>query len=289
MAKTPQQWYDILAAEKETFSSLDTLVPNPDENQTFLDDLTSTSTVGKWRLMLWIFAVGASMLETLFDLFKADVEALEEDLLYGTLPWYVRESKLFQFGDTLQIDDDGNIFYNVVDESKQIIKLASASEIGRTVRLKVAKFDVDGVTPIPLTTDELNAYNTYIEQIRPVGVDTSPASLPADDLRLTDLEVYYDPLVLAADGSLLSDSGVFPVEDAITNHIRNLPFDGVLNLTALVDEIQTAEGVIDPVLNEAQARSGAQPFAVIDDNYDTASGYMEFDDAGSTITYIAAT
>lgn len=56
MARSPQYWYDYMIAEKQTNSNLNNLVPNPDTNQTLLNDLTTPSKVADWRLWIWVVA-----------------------------------------------------------------------------------------------------------------------------------------------------------------------------------------------------------------------------------------
>ena len=45
--------------------------------------------------------------------------------------------------------------------------------------------------------------------------------------------VPYGQPVMNANGELIADSSIKPVEVALNNHIQNLPFNGVLNLTKL--------------------------------------------------------
>lgn len=275
MARTLTVIYDALIDEKETFTSLDTLVPNPDAAQDFLDDLTTPSKVAVWRLFTWVVAVGIWTHEQLFDQHKAAVELLSTTLVTGTLRWYRERALEFQLGDTLQFIND--IFqYPVIDVSKQIVKRSAAIEGSGQVRIKVAK-EVATVL-VPLSASEEVSFTSYMNQIKFAGTNLAVINLSADTLKV-DIKVVYDALVLSTTGELIDTPGTFPVEDAINNFLDQLPFDGVLNLTQLVDAIQAAEGVVDPILNSVQARTGAVPYAEVVENYTAVAGYMIIDPA----------
>ena len=105
MSRSIQEIFDEIIVEKETFSSLDDLVPNPDSSQTFLDDLTSSSKVAIWRLMFWVMAVAIFIHESLFDAFKADVEKRALEIVPAVTQFYVIEALKFQLGDGLVFKD----------------------------------------------------------------------------------------------------------------------------------------------------------------------------------------
>ena len=64
---------------------------------------------------------------------------------------------------------------------------------------------------------------------------------------------------------------------AINNYIKGLPFDGVFNLTAFVDAMQQATGVVDPVINSVEAKVGAGSYSPTGQNYTADAGYLEID------------
>ena len=92
MARTIKQIYDAMITEKETFSSLNTLVPNPDTAQTFLSDLTTSSKVAIWRLMFWVVAVAIWSHEQIFDQHKAELIEIGNNLITGTKRWYKEQA-----------------------------------------------------------------------------------------------------------------------------------------------------------------------------------------------------
>lgn len=284
MARTIDEIYDAIITEKETFASLTGLTPAPDDSQTFLADLTSASKVAIWRLWYRAYATAIHIHELLFDQFELEVEDRGDELITGTTRWYAGEMLLFQNGDSLIFDNDSRKYiYDPIDTTKQIIKRVAVIDTGAQVRIKVAKLDLAG-KPEPLTGPELTAFETYLSQIKFAGTSTAVTSAIADDLKV-DMFIHYDAQVLAVDGSLLSDPGTFPVIDAIEAFTENLPFNGVLNLTSLVDAVQLSEGVLDVVLNSAEAKFGLLAYSPINKNYIPDAGHLLLDKPSSVFTY----
>lgn len=286
MARSIDEIYDAIITEKETFPSLTGLEPAPDDSQTFLADLTSNSKVAIWRLWYRAVAVAINVHEILFDVFEAEVEIRGDELITGTTLWYAGEVLLFQNGDALVFNNTTRLFeYNPVIEANQIIKRVAVIDTGAQVRIKVAKLVAN--KPAPLTASELTAFETYLSQIKFAGTSTAVTSADPDDF-IVDAKIRYEAQVLAADGSLLSDPGTFPVIDAIEAFVENIPFNGILNLTSLVDAIQLADGVLDIILNSASAKFGLLPFTEINDNYIPDAGHLLLDEPGSTFVYTDA-
>ena len=289
MSRTISQIYDAIIAEKETFSSLDTLVPNPDTAQTFLTNLTSSSKVAIWRLWAWVFAVAIWSHEKIFDEHVAEIEALSLTIVAGTKPWYVRQSLLFQYGDALIWDSSLLKYaYAVGSTGIKVVFRASVIEVANQLRIKIAK-DSGGGVLAPLSGPEETAFTSYINTIKFAGTNISVTNINADTLKLIIL-INYDPLILTSDGEIILTPGTFPVEDAINDYIKNLPFDGTFNKNRLIDAMQAVEGVIDPEVNTCEARTGANPFVATGPNYVADAGYLVIDPSfplNANITYNA--
>lgn len=288
MARTVTEIYNDMIAEKETMATLSGLQPDPDSFQTFLDDLTTTSKVAIWRLMFYVVAVAIFIHESLWDIKLVELEDAALRAIPGTERWWYEQCLLFQYGDALSWVD-GKYQYVPVDTTAQIIISAAALGVGGALQLKVAKDDGSGF-PTALSAAEVSSFEAYVDQIKPAGTITTVISETADLLHIV-YDVYYNPLLLNPDGSLISDAGVFPVEDAITNHISNLQFNGYLYLSELEDAIQGAIGVNDFERNTAEAKYGALAYAAIDVKYNANAGYMAIDPIyplSTTITYIAS-
>ena len=287
MARTIANIYAAMVAEKQNQPTINSLQPNVDTEQHLLADITTPSKVANWRLYFYVIAIAIFILENLWDLFKADVDAIVASAIPGTARWYQEQALEFQFGDAL-VWLNNKFQYAVINVANQIIKRSAAIESGGVVYIKVAK--LNGTSPVKLAPAELTAFQAYMQAIKFAGTQIGIISYDPDLLKLT-LNVVYDPLVLASDGSLLSNAGVFPVEDAINDYIAGIVWNGTFNATKLIDAIEAAQGVIDPVLTLAEGKANnASVFNTINQNYQSVAGYMIIDPANAlntTITYTA--
>lgn len=285
MARELKDIYNQIIQEKETFTGLKNLAPEGDNYDSLLSDVNSNSKVAVWRLICWIVAYAIWLFEKMQDVFKGEVQQLIEVSRFGTLPWYQEKALEFQYGDDLTYKDY-RYQYDPIDETKRIIKRSAATVSAGQISLKVAK--LDSGSPVKLSTDEMTAFQAYILQIKPPGEKLVMISLDPDLMKLY-MEVIYDPQVLKSDGSLISDPGVKPVEDAINNYLATIVWDGKFNIRKWVDAVQAAEGVIDPRPGDAYGKAnGAVEFILIEDDYYSTAGHMIIDPANPlsiTITY----
>lgn len=286
---------DSIITEKETRSTLDGLTPLNTDAQEFLDRLNSTSKVARWLNFFYFMAFAIKIHEDIFDLHKAEVEATADLLIVGTARWLQTKALEYQDGDALQFNAaNGTYGYaTVVDstDAKRVVQRAAVREEGGIVIFKIA--NASGSTITPLTVAEKTGFNRYIKKVSPAGTQMSIISDSADVLHV-ELTVKYSPLVLTSAGELKTDNSIKPVEVAINNYISNLDFNGVFNLTQLIDAVQLASGVDDAyiTLAEARAASAATFTDVVPTNeYVTNAGYLEID-AGNplsgAITYTAS-
>lgn len=282
MARSISEIYDSIITEKQNQAALNALQPAIDDSQTLLNDLTTTSKVAIWRLWAWVTAVALNVHENVWDLFRAEVDARALEVPTGTGLWYHNEILKYQHGDALTWTGTQYV-YDPITPANRVIDVAAVIDAGFQVRIKLAKFDVAG-DPEALSAAELSGAQGYINQIKFAGTATSVTSNDADDLKV-DYFIKYDPLLLAPDGSLISDPSRFPVVDAIKAKIKGLPFNGVLSLMELTDDVQAAEGIIDATLNSASAKFGALAYGVINKEYLPEAGYLLLDEPSSLITY----
>ena len=283
-----QDIFNEINTDKNTYPELQNLQPNIDDSQNLLDDLASSSKVAFWRLFVWIIASRINDLKELFKQHKNAVEKRSKELVLGNTAWYHREALKFQHGDLLAWDQNTLQYsYPTENLAAKIVKLVSVNEgSNNVVVVKAAKFN--GTTPEELTAPELSAFQTYMNRIKFAGVLIEVVSRPADIMKIT-LKVYFDPLVINSDGSLISDATVFPVEDVINTYLKNLPFDGRFSVTALIDQIQLAGGVVNPMFQSANAKYGSFAYSPITDYYNSNAGYIKIDPAfplSNSINYV---
>ena len=289
MARTIAEIYNAVCISKASMQELSSWVvdqSNPgstlDNAETLLQDLTSSSKVAFWRVWLFIFAVASWIVETLFDTNKQEVSDLLATKQPMTLRWYSEESKKFQFGYAM-IWLDNAFSYSTVDPSAQIVKYAAASEKNGQVILKVAN-EVNG-QKVPLTLVQKVTLTAFWDKWRPAGVKLSIISLPADSMKVT-MTIIRDRLVLAGDNSLLNNSSVFPINDAIKAFGDSLEFDGILRVSKLVDAIQAAQGVVDVKLVSAYVKPAGGTYVAVDMFTEAASGYFTMSWSESVVNYI---
>jgi hypothetical protein len=239
------------------------------------------------RCFIHAVSVCAWMLHSLFDLFKSDVNETIGAMKPHSLRWYAEMAKKFQYGFALPEDSDVYDNTGVDDEDvlqSKIVAYSAVTEQIRGLRIKVAK--AGEIDLAPLTNDELDAFTAYMRRIKDAGVKLNITSQVADSLRLV-LTVVYNPLVLTATGSRIDGIAAAPVKDAIRAYLKNLPFNGILSLQKLIDEIQKVDGVADLHVNSARARYGLLPFSNINIKYKPDSGYLRISDDDLLINYVA--
>lgn len=261
------------------------------EAESLLSELTSTSKVSVWGKILYVCAVAIKYIEDLFDVVKSDVEARRAEIPVGTLQWYASESLVYQYGDTL-VFYDGALDYEAVDTDKYVIDLAAADLTNGVIVIKVAKV-TSGVAG-PLSASELSGFTDYWNDKRFAGESITIISDDPDLLKAY-YRITYDAQLLASDGSLLSDSSTFPVEDAISDFLQTFQsdnFDGTMLVMNLTDAIQAATGVLNAVVTAIEAKPDGGTYsdilAVTGQQYTANAGYMKIDPSfplSTTLTY----
>lgn len=252
-----------------------------------LSELNSTSAVADYKLWAYIVASVIWTLDTLFDKHRAAIEALLALLKPHTLRWYRDLALRFQYGQALIPDSDKYANVGLDDAAiaaQKIIEQAAVVENDDgSLRMKVVKLVNDDYAQ--LTDQEKLSFVAYIKSCKDAGVRITVDSLPPDGLKLV-LSIYYDPLVLNANGQRIDAASNTPVIDAINSYLKNLQFNGEFAKTRMVDAIQLVDGVQLVSLASAQAQYGSRPLAEINERYIPDAGYLRVIDNGFTITYV---
>lgn len=285
---TTKETYDNIVLDKNDYPELLALEPTVETSQNYFEDIESGAKTATWRNFTYIIAHQISQLIEKFIEHKAWIENRAKEIQVGSLRWYTALAKSFQYGDALVWNATKLTYEYAVDNpAAKIVGLASSLETGSGVLIKTAK--LVGGEPEPLTTPELDALEQYLLKTKFAGVKVEVVSRAADLFRI-NLKVYYDPLVLSSTGELISSPGTYPVEDAITSYLKDLPFDGKLNITDIIDRVQLSEGVINPIFQQAFAKSGSLAYQPITSYYTTNAGYLTIDPdyaLNTTISYFA--
>lgn len=271
-------------ADKDGQASISSLAPAMDTEQQLQADLNSTSKVAVWRLWAYITAVAIYAHEVLWDIFKAELQAIAANAIVGTLPWYQSQVFAFQNGDPLVYNSaTGKYGYAAIDTAKQIVKRCSITEQQDGVlAFKVAK--LSGGLPVALSGPEQISLAAYIHKVRFAGTRFTLISGAGDLLRIT-ATIYYDGVIPVA--TIKAN-----VEAAIAAYVGGLPFNGEFLLSRLVDTIQAVTGITDVVLVTAQTKQAApDAYTTISRVHIPVYGYYQIDAStgntlADTLTYI---
>lgn len=239
-----------------------------------------------------VIAYAIYLLELLFGQHKKEVTQEIKAQKSGRLQWYRTKALAFQYGFDLVTDQDyydNTGFTSEQIEASQIIKqsaVTDSDEVGRII-VKIAG-QVDGRLA-PITNEQRNSVVAYFADIKWAGTDINVINNLPDKL-LLDLVIYRNPLVLDSMGNSILNGGK-PVETALLEYMKELPFDGELILTHLIDKLQVVDGVvnvhlvsassswIDPAINDYGTPTGISVKRVPE------SGYYEIVDF-ENITYV---
>lgn len=277
---TITEHYNRIIQIKEGKSELSELKPYNENGANLMSELNSGSKVAIWRLWCWIMAVLAWMLEISFIKHKDEVNQLIASQRHGTLRSYQTAALNFQFGHALFWNGKQYV-YPLENQESKIIKRCTVGMHQGVLRFKVTKENT-GVLE-PLTPAEYDAFRRYILDIVHPGTNFAVTSSAADLLKLI-AKIYVDPQILDLTGHHVSN-GKPMVENAINEFIKNLPFNGRMNIQKLIDEIQAVDGVLDVRLLEAAYKYGSLSWITFDREIEPFSGYMALDLLSSNIEY----
>ena len=275
-----------------TIQEIQTLILQAKAQEPALNELNSTSKVAIWRLWVYIIAVAIWSLEKLFDLHRADIDRRLSELKPHTARWYRSKALAFQYGfDLLPDSDKFNITGHTEEaiEASKIVKYSAVIESKNEGRLIVKIAGEQGEQLQPITDAQKQAFEAYLQEIKDAGVRLSVVNYQPDILHL-QMKIVYDPLVLDSNGQSIIHA-THPVETAIKDYLKRLPFNGELVLAHLIDELQQAEGVRIPHLVLAQSKhigtnGNYGAFEAIEISKIPTAGYFTIDNFND-ITYIS--
>ncbi|WP_276987760.1 nucleotidyltransferase [Capnocytophaga gingivalis] len=239
-----------------TIQEIQTLIYQAKAQEPALNELNSTSKVAIWRLWVYIIAVAIWSLEKIFDIHRADIDKRLAELKPHTARWYRSKALAFQYGFDLLPDSD--TFNNQghteeAIEASKIVKYSAVIESKNEGRLIVKIATEQGEQLQPITDAQKQAFEAYLQEIKDAGVRLSVVNYQPDILHL-QMKIVYDPLVLDSNGQSIIHA-TKPVETAIKDYLKRLPFNGELVLAHLIDALQQAEGVKIPHLVLAQSKN----------------------------------
>jgi hypothetical protein len=256
-----------------------------------LAGLTSNSRVSVWYNFMWIICYIIDVLRQMFGAHKTEIDLEIKNQKRHSLPEVRKRLLKFQYGfdligETDEFDNTGATDDEI--ENSKIIKYAAVTESDDEKRVicKIATETAGELSPIEET--HLEAFAAYVKEIRPPGVPYTVINYLPDLLNL-NIRIFRDPLQLDANG-VDRINGTKPVEIALQEFMKELPFNGELRLQELADKLQKTDGVnlvqIDSALSAwLNAETGNYgDFTVIDVRRIPVSGYFKIVDFNG-ITY----
>ncbi|AZB17569.1 nucleotidyltransferase [Chryseobacterium indologenes] len=258
-----------------------------------LDALDSPSKASIWSNMLYVFAFSIWTHEQIFGEHKQEISQLINAEKSHTPRWYRTMALAFQYGFPLLIDSDqfnntGHTETQVL--SSKIIKYCAVTEAVNESRLIIKIATESGGILQPITEDQKTAFEYYISEIRDAGVQTTVINYLPDKLQVF-LKIKRDPNVIDSNGVSIIN-GNMPVNDALKQFMRELPFNGELILNKMVDKLQVLEGVINPHLITVKTAwidpevGSYGNFESIEISKIPMSGYFTIDFEKSVIEYV---
>jgi hypothetical protein len=213
------------------------------------------SLVSLENFLFEILALAIFIHELFFDQHTKEVNERLANEKAGTKPWYRTMALRFQFGFDLVADKDyydkGNATAEQIAASK-IIKYSAVNEAEDSSRviLKIAG-ETNGVLSDFDDPSQVEAIEAYINEIRVAGVQVTIINYKADRLYL-NLQIKRDALVLNENGMSKLDAN-YPINEALQEFMKELKFNGELQLSSLIDKIQLLPGVLDATLISAES------------------------------------
>ncbi|WP_291152195.1 hypothetical protein [Flavobacterium sp. UBA7680] len=240
----------------------------------------------------------------------------------------IEDSKIIKYCAVSEIDLE-----TVLDPEKKPVEIFSDyfhNKVG-VVFIKVATIKGDKISRIDVP-NELFAFKEYIAKIKDAGNQVYITSDDGDVLKLK-LNVYIDPLTIKINpndveyyqlkslntlsteqaaklasygedyktdeknGSLILKEAVFPVVDAVKDHLKNIEFNGAFVKTYLVDAIQKAQGIKIPILTKVQTSTARNLNEGNSELFDVSNieyfipraGYFDLDNITIEVNYIPYT
>lgn len=212
------------------------------------------SLVSLENILFEIVALALFIHEQFFDQHVKEVDEKLANQKSGTKPWYKTMALAFQYGFDLVPDkdyyDNGTATAEQIEASK-IIKYAAVDESATESRIiiKIAG-ETDGVLSDFTDPAQVDAIRAYFQEIKWPGLITI-INYKADKLYL-NIQIKRDALVLNAAGMSLLNAN-YPVNEALQEFMKELPFNGELRLSALVDKLQAVPGVLDATVLSASS------------------------------------
>ena len=242
----------------------------------FTAHFSKVSVIG---ILFYIFAVAAWTLEKLFDTYRGEVDARIEEIIPHRPRWYRDKVLAFMKGKTLVPDTDRYDTEGMTEDAiaaARVVKHAVAAESADASLLTIKVAGEEGDKRCKLDAETETQLKAYIAEIKDAGVRTALVNTDPDRFSC-QVEIYYDPMLVA-------ETVEAACREAVREYIENLPFNGEYTNMALVDALQTVEGVRIVEFKGATRVAADETVVVpIDARCVPAAGYFTMEDVQLTL------
>lgn len=229
----------------------------------------STSKAAEWKTWVHCIASAIYLFELILDAFKTEMDKQAETMYTGSLTWYNDICYKFQYGyELIYNENTGRYGYSVIDETAQIIKIATVSAINGTLVFKVATMDADG-NIIPLSDIQLIGFRNFLDVMAFAGTKISVISTNPDSV-VYELIVYYDPATPL--NKLEND-----LSESLNNYKISQKFGGVIYRHKFIEAITRTKGVITAKVNALKRKGAIESVYIdIDTRAELYAGYFDY-------------
>lgn len=240
------------------------------------------SRVSVENLIFYIVAVATWTLESLMDIYRADVENRIEEIIPHRPKWY-RDKVLLFMPDMSLIPDTDRYDTSALTETqiheRQVVKYATAEESEDASLLIIKVAGESGGERQPIDDASRVKLEAYLREIKDAGVRISVINKEAD-IFSCELKIVYD-------GKFSADTVEADCREAVKQYITNLPFNGEYSNMALVDCLQEVEGVnIAEVIGSKVKVIGEETETMIEVRYVPSAGYFSLADDSIIVNMI---
>lgn len=238
-----------------------------------LAPLSNTSATSRFRLLYFIIAGTIYAFEVVMDKLKADVEAIRDAAVPGTVEWYRLKAFDWQNGHSV-VMLAGKPGYAVDDTAARLVARSAVLELpAGGLIIKVAK--ATGTTLSALTSTELASLTGFYREIHFAGTPISVLSQNADLVKVTGT-VYHD-------GTLAVATVATAIDKALEGYLGSRPFNGRIRHSEVIATIMAVAGVTDVTSLSVMVDAGGG-HAPIGREYQPQSGWFKLDAAAPTLT-----
>lgn len=223
------------------------------------------------NIFLYVWAVCAWAVEQLVARHKNEVTSELEELIPHRPKWYRDKVLQFMEGKELAGDSDSYTTEGMSDgeiAAARVVKHAVATESKDASVLTIKVAGESGGERRPLTAEQDRQLRAYVNEIKDAGVRVAIVNMEADIFGC-EVDVYYNAM-------LEPEAVKSACEVAIREYIENLPFNGEYTNMALVDRMQSIEGVKIVELRNSNARASNESTTTqINARLTPAAGYFK--------------